>query len=84
MGRFDERFGVTFNDIDFCLRLRERGYWIVYTPFAELIHFESMTRGAANEIDDAGQLAKRWGASGRSDPYFNPNLSKSGFGLALE
>lgn len=84
MGRFDERFGVTFNDIDFCLRLRERGYWIVYTPFAELIHFESMTRGAADEIDDAGQLAKRWGASGRSDPYFNPNLSKSGFGLALE
>jgi GT2 family glycosyltransferase len=83
-GRFDERFGVVFNDIDFCLRLRERGYWIVFTPFAELLHFESMTRGAADEIADAGQLAKRWLTPGRSDPYFNPNLGRSDFGLALE
>ncbi|HSD10670.1 MAG TPA: glycosyltransferase [Candidatus Binatia bacterium] len=84
MGRFDERFGLAFNDVDFCLRLRERGYLIVYTPFAELIHFESITRGSADEIDEAGKLAKRWFASGRTDPYFNPNLSRSDFGLALE
>lgn len=83
---FDETFGVAFNDIDFCLRLRERGYLIVYTPFAELIHFESASRGVADEVTEGSRLAKRWLQPGRSDPYFNPNLDlrSPDFGLALD
>ena len=45
VGGFDENLAVTFNDVDFCLRLREAGYWIVWTPYAELIHHESASRG---------------------------------------
>jgi GT2 family glycosyltransferase len=86
MHGFDESFGVAFNDIDFCLRLRDRGYLIVYTPFAELIHFESASRGVADEIVEGSRLARRWLPPGTSDPYFNPNLSLRSphFGLALD
>ena len=45
LGGFDENLAVTFNDIDFCLRLREAGYGIVWTPHADLIHHESASRG---------------------------------------
>jgi GT2 family glycosyltransferase len=86
MHGFDESFGVAFNDIDFCLRLRERGYLIVYTPFAELIHFESASRGVADEGIEGSRLARRWLQPGTMDPYFNPNLSLRSphFGLALD
>ena len=45
VGGFDENLAVTFNDVDFCLRLREAGYRILWTPYAELIHHESASRG---------------------------------------
>jgi len=43
VGGFDERFVIAYNDVDLCLKIRERGYLIVWTPFAELYHFESVT-----------------------------------------
>ena len=45
MGGLDPQLGVAFNDVDFCLRLREAGYRNIWTPFAELYHHESATRG---------------------------------------
>jgi len=45
VGGLDERFVLAFNDIDFCLKLRRHDYLIVWTPHAELYHFESLTRG---------------------------------------
>ena len=45
VGGLDEELQVTFNDIDFCLRVREAGYRNVWTPYAEMIHHESATRG---------------------------------------
>jgi GT2 family glycosyltransferase len=78
VGGFDEELPLAYNDIDFCLRLRQTGYRVVYTPFAELAHDESSTRGRVPP--DGGAVAtmkKRWGSWIGHDPYFNPNLDLS-------
>jgi glycosyltransferase involved in cell wall biosynthesis len=78
-----EHLSVAFNDIDLCLRVRQAGYEIIYTPFAELYHFESASRGY--EVTDprkfarfeaeVGTMKQRWRHVLLSDPYYNPNLS---------
>ncbi len=83
VGGLDETFEVAFNDVDFCMRIRKAGYLIVFTPFAELYHYESKSRGLDNDPvkrrrfqDETDRFQNRWGdelASG--DPYYNPNLS---------
>ncbi len=81
-GGLDEAgFAVAFNDIDLCLRLRERGYRIVWTPFAELFHLESKSRGradteakAAQERREIDRLDRLWRYAFDDDPYNNPNL----------
>ena len=45
VGGLDEKFAVAFNDVDFCLRVRDAGYRIAWTPYAELVHYESKSRG---------------------------------------
>ena len=78
MGGFDERFRVAFNDVDFCLRLRQRGYLIVYHPLALLYHYEYATRGRYHPSEDEELLCKLWGHVIRQgDPYYNPNLTLS-------
>jgi GT2 family glycosyltransferase len=73
---FDERFRVVFNDIDLCLRLRARGYRVVYTPAALLYHYESVTRGRWDPPDDVRLFRRRWGDLIRAgDPYFSANLA---------
>ena len=79
----DEGFAVALNDVDFCLRARELGYLNVFTPFAELYHFESKSRG----LDEAPAKAERYQKEcdafrarykaliEKGDPYFNPNFS---------
>lgn len=75
VGGFDERLRVAFNDVDFCLRLRQRGYRIVYTPYAELVHAESASRGALHPAEDEGFFVRRWGHPEEfDDPFYNPNL----------
>ena len=91
IGGFDEEhFAVSYNDIDFCLRLRERGLRVVFTPYANLIHHESASRGRVRtpEADEqffreAATLRKKWGAQLLNDPFYNPNLSLRGPGFAL-
>jgi GT2 family glycosyltransferase len=75
VGGFDERLGVSFNDVDLCLRLRQRGLLIVYTPFAELLHHESLTRGPRVDEGEIRLMRERWGALLQRDPYYNRNLS---------
>lgn len=76
MHGFDEELAVAYNDVDFCLRLREAGYLVVYTPFAELTHYEGATRGkAAFEHEETSMMMKRWSHVVRGDPYFNRNLN---------
>ncbi|MBR6769930.1 MAG: glycosyltransferase family 2 protein [Lachnospiraceae bacterium] len=94
VGGLDESFAVSLNDVDFCIKLRQRGYLNVFTPFAELYHFESISRG----LDDQGEKARRYEEESarfrerwkevleKGDPYFNPNFSldRSDFSLKIE
>ena len=73
---------VAFNDVDFCLRLREAGYRNVWTPYAELYHHESATRGQEDTPGKrarfAGEIAymqRRWGDWLANDPAYTPNLT---------
>jgi GT2 family glycosyltransferase len=83
LGGFDEaHLPVTFNDVDFCLRARELGWRIIYSPYAELIHHESISRGIENTTEkqrrffkESEFLLSRWGALIQNDPAYNPNLS---------
>lgn len=83
VGGLDEGFAVSLNDVDFCLKLRQKGYLNVWTPFAELYHFESISRG----LDDNGEKAERYNKESEKfreiwkeqleagDPYYNTNFS---------
>lgn len=64
-------------DVDFCLRLRERGLVNVYTPAAVLSHHESVTRGRSFRSFERFQLLRRWPQDLLNDPYLNPNFAKS-------
>lgn len=81
IGGYDESMAVAFNDVDLCLSVRRKGYLIVWTPYAELIHFESKTRGADNNLvkeqrfrGEIRRFQEKWGTS-TADPYYNPNLT---------
>ena len=92
VGGLDEALSVAFNDVDFCLRLRQAGYRNVWTPFAELCHHESASRGSDDTPEKnrrfAGEVAlmqQRWGDELQRDPAYNPNLTlqETDFGLAF-
>lgn len=68
-------FPTSFNDVDFCLRLRAKGYRNVYTGLARLVHHESLTRGKSKDEVFRKRMIERYGDALKSDPYFSPNLS---------
>jgi GT2 family glycosyltransferase len=77
VGGFDECLRIDFNDVDYCLKLREAGYRSVYTPFVEAYHHESGSFGARQQNpDDIANMIRKWGATLDRDPYYNPNLTK--------
>ena len=79
----DESLAVAFNDVDFCLKIREKGYLVVYNPFVEFWHFESKSRGQEDSPEKIkrfqGEMCRfeqKWGEILDSgDPYYNVNLS---------
>jgi GT2 family glycosyltransferase len=83
VGGLDEvHLAVAFNDVDFCLRLVEAGYRNVWTPYAELLHHESATRGediAPEKRErfqrESGYMQERWRDLLQHDPAYNPNLT---------
>lgn len=93
-GGLDTGFAVSLNDVDFCLKLRKLGCLNVWTPFAELYHYESISRG----LDDRGEKAERYNKESemfrskwkeeleKGDPYYNPNFSldRSDFSLKIQ
>lgn len=97
LGGLDETFEVSLNDVDFCLRCRQKNYLNVFTPFAELYHYESLSRGSDVE-DPHSENAKRYDMEAehfrtkwkevieKGDPYYNPNftLDRSDFSLKVQ
>ncbi len=77
-GLDEERFPVAFNDTDFCLRAREAGYEVIYTPYAALYHHESVTKTVIANPGEVEYLRARWGGVIEHDPYYNPNLTRRG------
>lgn len=81
-GLDEENLKVAFNDVDFCLRLREAGYRNVWTPYAELFHHESATRGADSTPEKQERFTRevnfmltRWDSLLKTDPAYSPNLT---------
>ena len=83
VGGLDESFAVAFNDVDMCMRIRKAGYLIVWTPYAELYHYESKSRGLEDTPEkkkrfegEVKRFQERWKDElAAGDPYYNPNLS---------
>ncbi len=83
VGGLDEDFAVAFNDVDLCMKIRKAGYLIVWTPYAELYHYESKTRGLEDTPEKqarfSGEVKRfldRWDKElVAGDPYYNPNLT---------
>lgn len=91
VGGLDENYAVALNDVDFCLRLREKGLLNVFTPFAEAYHYESASRGldtvpekAKRYEEECARFKERWKELlAKGDPYYNPNftLDRSDYSL---
>ena len=83
LGGLDESFTVALNDVDFCLRVREMGLLNIFTPFAELYHYESKSRGSDKKDEralryqqESDRFRVKWAdALAKGDPYYNPNFS---------
>ena len=83
VGGFDENLAITFNDVDLCLKIRDKGYLIVYTPYAELYHHESKSMGYDDTPEKMERFLKeiqyirdKWGeVIDKGDSYYNPNLT---------
>lgn len=82
VGGFNETdLAVAYNDVDLCLKLMDKGYRNIYTPFAELYHYESMSRGSEDSPEKLERFQKEkdymkrtWQKYIKQDKYFNPNL----------
>ena len=91
VGGFTEELAVAFNDVDFCLKLREQDYLIVYDPYAELYHLESKTRGAEDDPvkirrfqSEIEYMRSHWiQILKNGDPYYNKNLSLTKWNYSL-
>jgi GT2 family glycosyltransferase len=74
LGGFNEAFPLNYNDVDYCLRVMGNGKRVVFTPYAQLYHYEGATKSGifAHELE---AFKKRWYDKWSRDPYYNPNLS---------
>ena len=85
VGQLNEKdLKIAFNDVDFCLKVFKAGYRNIWTPYAELYHHESISRGAEDSPDKIARfnkeifyMKKTWETSLKEDPYYNPNLTKA-------
>jgi GT2 family glycosyltransferase len=82
-GLDEENLAIAFNDVDFCLRVRKLGYLNVWTPFAELYHHESASRGSDSAPgavkrfqEEIFYMKRRWGKELRADAYYSINLTR--------
>jgi GT2 family glycosyltransferase len=99
LGGFDEKnLAIAYNDVDYCLEVIKRGQLVIFTPFAELYHHESVSRGDDESfkftdparyqrfISEKEFIVKKWRKYIENDPYYNPNLTRNGghFGIRFD
>ena len=77
--------------MDFCLKVREKGYLVVFTPYAQLYHYESKSRGKENTVEkiqrfenEIKYMEQKWSEYIEDDPYYNPNLSLKKWDYSLK
>ena len=75
VGGFPEALPLNYNDVDLCLKMRDLGYRIVWTPWASWYHFESRTRHSVLRPEEYQFVNQRWHTEINNDPYYNPNLA---------
>jgi GT2 family glycosyltransferase len=83
VGSFDENYSHAYGDVDLCVKIRAKGYLIIYTPYAELYHYESLSRGYEDTPEKQVRFKKekeyfqrKWNdVLAKGDPYYNPNLT---------
>ncbi|MFU0854712.1 glycosyltransferase family 2 protein [Kluyvera cryocrescens] len=82
-GLDEENLKVAFNDVDFCLKVREAGYRNLWTPYAELYHYESISRGIEDSPEKIARftgevdfMKSKWGKHLEIDPFYSQNLTK--------
>lgn len=84
VGGLDEKnLTIAFNDVDFCIKVRESGFRNIFTPYALLYHHESISRGQEDSPEKQARFAgevsfmkEKWGSLLKKDPFYNPNLSQ--------
>ncbi|MFS0700168.1 glycosyltransferase [Cellulomonas sp. 179-A 4D5 NHS] len=78
LGGFSLAFPLNYNDVDLCLKARAAGLRVLYTPHAELDHYESQTRTVTVTEKEVADLQRRWRIALEEDPYINPQARRSG------
>jgi len=85
LGGFDEALGLDLNDVDYCLRAREADYGVIYEPGAELLHYESPSRGTSGSVENIRRFVDRWeSAITAGDPSLNSRLTRVESSCALQ
>ena len=74
LGGLSELYPLNYNDIDFCMKMRQSGRRVVVTPYAELFHFESSSRSGVVQWQELELLRTQWKGRIERDPYYNPNF----------
>lgn len=75
VGGLNEDFPLNYNDVDYCLKLISHGLRVIFSPHAQLYHYESISRPKGVESDEAARFEKLWKEKFPMDPYTNPNLT---------
>ena len=81
VGGFDEgQFAVAFNDIDLCLKIGSAGYRVIYTPHAQLYHYEAFSKSSKDLVphpEEVAAMRSKWDRVIAQDPYYSPNLTRN-------
>jgi GT2 family glycosyltransferase/glycosyltransferase involved in cell wall biosynthesis len=93
-GLDEEAFKVSYNDIDLCLKVRQAGYSVIWTPYAQLMHVANVSQKAEDSAKQEAKQARfaaeqrtmyqRWMPQIKADPFYNPNFRLKGSGFELE
>ena len=71
VGGYSQELAVNFNDVDYCMKVRRKGFSVVYTPSAELIHMESLSHAVTLDMRELAWYHQRWAAELVSDQFYN-------------